>query len=363
MDDIKKGLTLRADLNRQVSTIPQRGHLTYGDSAADRITVEVYRGNTPVTIDGIGAGAVFYAPPSRAEINLEASVSGNTVSTVLDEHCYAEEGYYELEIYLRGTDGTRVTIMSISGNIHRAGSGVIIDAAGTIPSIDDLLAMIDDIGAAKQAAYDAAENANTAANLVRSATASATTLATGAQATATVTEVDGHWVFHFGLPRGPAGQIDNVTIDSIPGLSDELARIEGLVGSGSVDLQTVYPVGSIYMNASDATSPAQIIGGDWEKLSSRFLIASHDANYPAGTSLGSEFRTLTIRHMPPHTHGLKIQSGKVAEGTKYARLDSDDSTSTVSSSLVTSTGGEDGAAQPFSVVPPYFAVHMWRRVA
>lgn len=355
MSDIVRPMSFTIDLDKRLFLMPQRGHLTRGDIGADEIRVKILRGGQPADLSGCGAGGKFYRPPDQAEITLEATIEGDTVVVPLTDHCYALDGYYVAEVYLT-KGGSKTTVLAISGEIYRAGSGAVVDIEGVIPSLDALLALIDDIDEAKQAALNAAE-------LIRSAEATATTLATGAQATATVTEVNGHWVFHFGLPRGPAGQIDNVTIDSIPGLQAELDEIRASIGSGGVDLQTVYPVGSIYMNASDATSPAQIIGGDWEKLSSRFLIASHDTNYPAGTALGNEFRTLTIRHMPPHTHGLKIQSGKVAEGTKYARLDSDDSTSTVSSSLVTSTGGEDGAAQPFSIVPPYFAVHMWRRVA
>lgn len=357
MGDIVRPLSFTIDLDKRLFLMPQRGHLTRGDIGANEIRVKILRGGKPADLSGCGAGGKFYRPPDQAEVTLEATIEGDTVVVPLTDHCYAMDGYYVAEVYLT-KGGDKSTVLAISGEIYRAGSGAVVDIEGVIPSLDALLAMIDDIDEAKKAALDAAE-------LIRSAEAHATTLATGAAATAAVREANGHWVFNFGLPRGPAGQIDNLTIDSIPGLQDELDEIRASIGSGgSVNLLDVYPVGSIYMTM-DEKEPAAIFGGVWEKIERRFLIGASDKNgeeYVAGATGGFTDHELTLAQMPPHTHGFKMLAEQVAAGNNYARMDSS-STATISSSLVTSAGGIDGETQDFSIMPPYLAVYIWRRTA
>lgn len=350
MDDITKGLHFKVDLDRPVITRPQRGHLTYGDDEADRIMVEVYRGTTPVMLSGVDAGAVFYAPPDRAEINLlNTAISGNTVSVLLDEHCYAEEGYYEMEIYLRA-NGRKVTILSISGDIHRAGSGIVIDVDSAIPSIDDLLDMISDINEVKNAALAAAEEAKTAAENLTHVTATARTIGHESTAYVSVQNMGTYFRFEFGIPRGEPGTIQNVTISSIAGLSSQLN--EKL--SKSEALEKFYPVGSIYLSTSDA-DPATLMGGVWHRIEGVFLLAA-DAAHGAGTRGGSETVSLTAAQNGPHTHSLKITKESLAGGSTYSRLDT--SSDTPSSSLI----GESGAGEPHENMPPYLAVYMWTRV-
>lgn len=65
-------------------------------------------------------------------------------------------------------------------------------------------------------------------------------------------------------------------------------------------LNIVYPVGSIYQSTS-STSPASFLGGTWEALSGRFLIAQN-STYAAGSTGGAATVTLTSDQMPSHTH-------------------------------------------------------------
>lgn len=55
--------------------------------------------------------------------------------------------------------------------------------------------------------------------------------------------------------------------------------------STDVDIDQVYPVGSIYMSMS-ATSPSSLFGGTWERIQGRFLMASN-SSYDAGDTGGS----------------------------------------------------------------------------
>lgn len=52
-----------------------------------------------------------------------------------------------------------------------------------------------------------------------------------------------------------------------------------------INLDKVYPVGSIYLSVSE-TSPNELFGGEWEKISQgRMLLGSSDA-YPLGSTGG-----------------------------------------------------------------------------
>ena len=76
-------------------------------------------------------------------------------------------------------------------------------------------------------------------------------------------------------------------------------------------LSKIYPVGSIYMS-TNSTSPATFIGGTWQRIQDRFLLAA-GSTYTAGNTGGSSttsytpsgsvgYHTLTTSEMPSHTH-------------------------------------------------------------
>ena len=73
-------------------------------------------------------------------------------------------------------------------------------------------------------------------------------------------------------------------------------------------LDKVYPVGSIYMSVED-NSPAEILGGEWERLQDRFLVGagnSYSVNATGGASNHTHTtggHTLTENEIPAHTHG------------------------------------------------------------
>ena len=69
---------------------------------------------------------------------------------------------------------------------------------------------------------------------------------------------------------------------------------------------SAYPVGSIYMSVN-ATSPADIFGGTWERIQGRFLLSATDngnsgASQAAGNTGGEATHTLSKSEMPQHNH-------------------------------------------------------------
>lgn len=68
----------------------------------------------------------------------------------------------------------------------------------------------------------------------------------------------------------------------------------------------IYPVGSIYMSANNA-SPATLFGGSWTRIQGRFLLAA-GGNYALGSQGGAATVRLTVENMPAHTHGVTVSS-------------------------------------------------------
>lgn len=69
-----------------------------------------------------------------------------------------------------------------------------------------------------------------------------------------------------------------------------------------VVLDTFFPVGSIYMDATGQIDPNSQFGGTWAKIENRFLYGS--GSKAVGATGGSENVTLTLAQIPSHNHGV-----------------------------------------------------------
>lgn len=133
-------------------------------------------------------------------------------------------------------------------------------------------------------------------------------------------------------------------------------------------IDTVYPVGSIYMSVS-STSPQTLFGGTWEQIQDKFLLAS-GTTYTAGNTGGSATHThttadhtLTVNEIPSHTHGYKNADDNSS---------TDDWSYTASyrkcvTGYVDNAGGgqahNHGDTGSSSTMPPYLVVYVWKRTA
>lgn len=153
-------------------------------------------------------------------------------------------------------------------------------------------------------------------------------------------------------------------------------------------LNTVYPIGSIYMSVS-ATSPATLFGGTWESLGGRFLIGQ-DGTYTAGSTGGEASHTLTLAEAPAHTHSrgtMNITGYFIMDPSKgYIRVHTASGAFYSSGSGARADGGSSEGSYPIQAnfdasrtwsgetdskgggsahnnMPPYLAVYMWKRTA
>ncbi len=148
-------------------------------------------------------------------------------------------------------------------------------------------------------------------------------------------------------------------------------------------LNKVYPVGSVYISFNN-NSPANFIGGTWERLINRFLYAAIN---DIGNVGGEAAHQLTVAELPSHNHSIPQLNGSTNttgghshkygssrdlaapgsnHGTAFQASGYDTSVSGEHQHTVTtteSTAGKTGENVKHNNMPPYINVYMWKRTA
>lgn len=104
----------------------------------------------------------------------------------------------------------------------------------------------------------------------------------------------------------------------VGGISNLVGKLKSWATSNfTPDPLQAYPVGSIYMSVN-STSPADIFGGTWERITGKFLLSATDngnsgAEQAAGNTGGAATVTLTSAQsgVPAHAHGLNSHKHSV----------------------------------------------------
>lgn len=148
-------------------------------------------------------------------------------------------------------------------------------------------------------------------------------------------------------------------IRSIENQADNIANLVTFLQETMLSYSDIYPVGAIYISVN-STNPGTMFGGTWERIEDTFLLAS-GSTYGAGTTGGSATHTLTIAEMPSHGHNLVFHnsagSGNSGKGVPF--MGNGDSVTGADPRGIQNTGG----GQPHSIMPPYLAVYVWKRVS
>lgn len=175
---------------------------------------------------------------------------------------------------------------------------------------------------------------------------------------------------------------------------------------------SIYPIGSIYMSMN-ATDPSVLFGGSWNKLEDGRVLIGANSNYTVGSIGGSFTHTLTVDEIPGHSHtgtsnntGAHTHTRGTMNITGTVRCHADGSiaqngatgafynpggggrnidtgggnsngagfnfdasrawtgeTSSSGGHSHTITVSNTGGGKAHSLMQPYLAVHMWKRVA
>lgn len=124
-----------------------------------------------------------------------------------------------------------------------------------------------------------------------------------------------------------------------------------------------WPIGSIYMSVN-STSPANLFGGTWERISETFLFAA-SSSYPAGSTGGEFSHKLTQSELPDYSLSVANGSNVIRSKTgSYADAYVQTQSSgwgipNWESKTVTVDSGGSGAAH--NNMPPYLSVWIWKR--
>lgn len=155
-----------------------------------------------------------------------------------------------------------------------------------------------------------------------------------------------------------------------------------------LDLDTIYPIGSIYMSINDI-NPKVYYGGEWERIEDKFLLAC-GTKHPNGSTGGEEKHTLTKDEMPSHTHTqnnhnhdfgpdstykvprthndnwgysspMNITHTSGSNYWVYSTSNRDGIAEISNTASTTATNQNAGGGQAHNNMPPFLAVYMWVR--
>lgn len=167
MADIAQAMRYKIDVKNGLIEQPMTGVLMRGDKNANRIIAQLVDGDKTVSLDGVTVTGKFFRGGDGIEIPLEGTASGNEASVLLDEHCYAVDGYFKASIKLT-TGGATRTILTITGHVESDGEGGILDIENVVPSVADIVAQyqrMKEVTAQTEAARDEALEASRKAGL------------------------------------------------------------------------------------------------------------------------------------------------------------------------------------------------------
>jgi microcystin-dependent protein len=154
----------------------------------------------------------------------------------------------------------------------------------------------------------------------------------------------------------------------------------------SLVLETVFPVGAVYTNLVDETSPKTIFGiGEWEKIEGKVIVGASesDSDFAIGVEGGEKSHKLTTTELPAHNHSVTINAGGAhthtysfwmsdEQGSWKNPFRGNDHNEELSKTFTTSSSGSHthgasigntGGNASHNNLQPYVTAHMWKRIS
>jgi len=191
-------------------------------------------------------------------------------------------------------------------------------------------------------------------------------------ATAVATKADLSGPTFTGTPTLPTGTI-GVTQSS----SDSSTKLATTAFVQAV-LQALYPVGSIYSNATSSTNPATLIGfGTWTAFGAGKVMVgldSGDATFSTVGNTGGSKDAIVVSHThtatstvtdPGHTHSGSVSSNNRNAGTSNGGSVQDPASIGIATTGITvaTSLSTTGSSATNANLMPYVVVYCWKRTA
>lgn len=160
-------------------------------------------------------------------------------------------------------------------------------------------------------------------------------------------------------------QVDDLDA-AVPTTSEMNAAIAAAISAAK---SALYPIGSYYVNETDGTNPATLLGfGTWTAVQNRMIIGKGSGTFAtAGATGGEENHTLTASEQADmevrstaqgQTMGMSFGTNSNTPGVTFrASLDATNVNSYTGPMIA------DGGGQPHNNMPPYIVAHIWKRTA
>jgi len=172
------------------------------------------------------------------------------------------------------------------------------------------------------------------------------------------------------LPTGTTGVTQSSTDDTT-----KLATTAFVQDVADAVKAALYPVGSIYCNATSSTNPATLLGfGTWTAFGAGRVMVGLDAGnaaFDTAEETGGSADAIVVSHThsvtdPGHSHAIGRAHQFTAAASGPTTADPTDQSTAVQSTQSTTTGisiSTTGSSGTNANLQPYIVVYMWKRTA
>lgn len=124
-----------------------------------------------------------------------------------------------------------------------------------------------------------------------------------------------------------------------------------------------HPVGSLYIS-ENATSPAELYGGTWERIEGKFIMGASDT-HPAGTTVEAGLPNITAKVTSQYGIFNADAEGAFyfADGANYEYPATGLGSALIHDLRFSAANSNSIYGKSTTVQPPAYCMYLWRRVA